>query len=326
MTPAASRRRNRSSIDAASVAAPKIDSARPRAVTGSGCTTARLSIQGSRGRTQVMRSDGTPLVSSQTMASDAVFPDPTMTNRFGCLGEVAQLVDRDDPSAFGHTEGRWGGRRDRRREVGGVHDAAPYVDLDGLAGDERRDVRRARVFVVLAPAEKRDTAGADQAVVQHVVVVVLDLRSPGAFMQSRLGAGGLHRAGTEHRGRHSVELRRLVELDERVGVLPVAAGRVPSVHEGHVHVCVVDQGVGECHAHGSGADDQVVGAQRPQRHHRAPYKAPACPRGFGPGCFVAQCSEMAFPPTSWLSTSMGCAGSRGMMKQVCQASRLTMLR
>ena len=46
---------------------------------------------------------------------------------------------------------------------------------------------------------------------------------------------------------------------ERVGLEPVAADTVAAVDEGDAHVGVVDQRVGERHAHGPGADHQVVG-------------------------------------------------------------------
>ena len=60
-----------------------MSAAMPRNTAGSGCTTARLSIQGSRGRTQQMRSGSTPRASSQMQASVAVLPDPTMTYSLG---------------------------------------------------------------------------------------------------------------------------------------------------------------------------------------------------------------------------------------------------
>ena len=105
---------------------------------------------------------------------------------------------------------------------------------------------------------------------QDVVVVGLDLRLPGPFLQPGLRAALLHGAGAEHRRRDAVEHRRLVELDERIGVLPVAAGRVATVDERDVHVGVIDQGVGERHAHRAGADDEVVGLERVHwsRHDR----------------------------------------------------------
>ena len=66
----------------------------PVKTAGSGWITARFSIHGSRGRTQQIASGSTPLPSSQTHASVAVLPEPTMTY---CRGSVDrhQLVDRD---------------------------------------------------------------------------------------------------------------------------------------------------------------------------------------------------------------------------------------
>ena len=52
----------------------------PMNTAGFGCTIARFSIHGSRGRTQQMASGSTPLPSSQTHASVAVLPEPTITD------------------------------------------------------------------------------------------------------------------------------------------------------------------------------------------------------------------------------------------------------
>ena len=62
-----------------------VSAERPSATAGSGWTTARFSIHGSRGRTQVMRSGGTPLSRSHTIPSVAVLPEPTITYWRGAL-------------------------------------------------------------------------------------------------------------------------------------------------------------------------------------------------------------------------------------------------
>lgn len=51
----------------------------PWNTAGFGWTSARLSIHGSRGRTQQITPGSTPLSSNQMHASVAVLPDPTMT-------------------------------------------------------------------------------------------------------------------------------------------------------------------------------------------------------------------------------------------------------
>ena len=95
ITPAASSRRNRSGSDAAAAAASTMSATMPVKTAGSGWTMARLSIHGSRGRTQQMRSGSTPLPSSQTQASVAVLPEPTTTYWRRSPVERHQLVDRD---------------------------------------------------------------------------------------------------------------------------------------------------------------------------------------------------------------------------------------
>ena len=56
-----------------------------------GLDPARSSIHGSRGRTHMMRSGGTPFVNNHTIASVAVLPEPTITH---VLGEVARRTAR----------------------------------------------------------------------------------------------------------------------------------------------------------------------------------------------------------------------------------------
>ena len=74
----------------------------PRNTAGSGWTTARLSIHGSRGRTQQIASGSTPLPSSQTQASVAVLPDPTTTYWLGASPSLTRSltgIDVRRPSA-----------------------------------------------------------------------------------------------------------------------------------------------------------------------------------------------------------------------------------
>ncbi len=85
ITPAASRRRNRSSGHEATDAASMMSAAIPVNTVGLGWTTARLSIHGSRGRTQQIDPGSTPRPSSHTQVSVAVFPDPTITNSSGAV-------------------------------------------------------------------------------------------------------------------------------------------------------------------------------------------------------------------------------------------------
>ena len=129
ITPAASRRRNRSSSDSASAAAAMVSAASPRATVGSGWTTARLSIQGSRGRIHSIRS-GCHTVREQPH-------DPVGRGLSGSddhvaarrLGQPGELVDGHDVDAGGHAERRRCRRRDRRRQVGGIDDAVSNLDV-----------------------------------------------------------------------------------------------------------------------------------------------------------------------------------------------------
>ena len=78
-----------------------VSAARPKATAGSGWTNARFNIQGSRGRTQMMRSGATPLRTNHTMASVAVLPDPTTTYALGAstTSAIAPTGTAEAPSA-----------------------------------------------------------------------------------------------------------------------------------------------------------------------------------------------------------------------------------
>ena len=64
----------------------------PRKIAGSGWIRARLSIHGSRGRTQQIAPGSTPRDSSQMQASVAVLPDPTMTYWLGASSSWARAL------------------------------------------------------------------------------------------------------------------------------------------------------------------------------------------------------------------------------------------
>ena len=61
-------------------------------MTGSGWITARFSIHGSRGRTQQIASGSTPRPRSQTQASVAVLPEPTMTYWLGVSSQPTRSL------------------------------------------------------------------------------------------------------------------------------------------------------------------------------------------------------------------------------------------
>ena len=69
-----------------------MSAARPIATAGWGWTRARFSIQGSRPRTHVIRSGGTPFISSHTIPSVAVFPAPTITKWVGVSASSASSL------------------------------------------------------------------------------------------------------------------------------------------------------------------------------------------------------------------------------------------
>lgn len=78
--------------------------------------------------------------------------------------------------------------------------------------------------MMLAPPEEGDPAGAEEAAMQDVVIVRLDLRLAGPFLKPPFRPAALYCAVPQDSRGNAVEDRGLMQLDERIRVLPVSAG------------------------------------------------------------------------------------------------------
>ena len=263
ITPASSSWKNTSSGVEAAAAASMMSAAVPRNTAGSGWTTARLSIHGSRGRTQQMASGSTPLSSSQMQASVAVLPEPTITYSDGASAKGDQLVDGNGPYAVRDAVRRRGGRRDRWGEVAGVDDAPPAAYLVLPPGDARDEPSLAQVVAV---GVEGHLSRGEQALAEHPVVVRADLRRGRPLVQAGFRPVLLQRPVAEQRRGHAVERGGLVQPDERVRVEPVPTDSVPAVDHDHADVRMVDQSVRERHPRRTCADHEVFGFQLSHRH------------------------------------------------------------
>ena len=226
-------------------------------MTGSGWISARLSIHGSRGRTQQIAPGSTPRRQQPDAGIGgglAGADDDVLARR---LLEVHEVVDRDHPGAVTDGELRRQLGRDVGSEVARVDHPAVVRDLERRSGHPRDD---GAVADVRRAGEELDPPRAEQPVGQHVRVVGEDRGLTGPLVQPRLGPAVLHPPTAEQRRRDAVEARGLVQLDERVRLEPVAADAVPAVDQRHPYVGrVVDQRVRERHPHGAGPDHEVVG-------------------------------------------------------------------
>src|SRR5262245_57303239 len=97
---------------------------------------------------------------------------------------------------------------------------------------------RNAVRVVLASPEECDSARPKEAAVQDVIVVRADFRLTRPLLKSCLWPALLHDSAAQNGGCDPVEQGRLMELDERIGVLPVPRSRVPTVDQRDMHICV----------------------------------------------------------------------------------------
>ena len=167
--------------------------------------------------------------------------------------------------AVGDVVRRWPHRRHDDAEVGGVDDAAPHLDAVVLAA-EGAEVAIAIDFAeVLAHREVRHPARRQQVLAHDRVVVGDHLAAARELEEPLVPAAGVDGVGAERARVHAVVRRRLVKPHVGVRAEPVPAGLIIAVDDDDGRVRLGDQGVDEGHAHGAGADHQVVGFDRPHR-------------------------------------------------------------
>jgi hypothetical protein len=90
----------------------------------------------------------------------------------------------------------------------------------------------------------------------------------------------LHASVPKERRCDPIKGGSLVQADEGVGVEPVSADAVTTVHQGNTHVGVVDQRICKRHTGGTGTNDQIVGFDGAPH---APTQARRWRTGLGPG-------------------------------------------
>ena len=124
---------------------------------------------------------------------------------------------------------------------------------DAISVDRRH---HAAVALVIAHREELHPAGSQETV--HGALVVSD----------DLGAGRQVRAAfSQGHGVQTVERCGLVQLDERVSIIPVTARAVAPVHDHDAGGRVLrEDHVGERQAHGASAEDQIVGIESRRSH------------------------------------------------------------
>ena len=173
------------------------------------------------------------------------------------LGHAYEVVDFDDRRTVRDLERRRGVGGYVGGQVAGVNDPARRRQGELLASDTRDDLA---IPDVLGRREELDSVRREH-LIEDLEVVGADLVAGGPLVQAGLGSAGLHAAAAEQGRRDAVERRCLVQPHERVGVEPVAADAVAAVDYCYSYVGVVDQRVGERHAHGAAPHDEVVGVQ-----------------------------------------------------------------
>ena len=135
--------------------------------------------------------------------------------------------------------------------------------LDLVAGDPRDDPAPAGM---LAHGQVLHPPAGQEALVEHALVVPPDLGGGGALVPAGIQPSSVDGVGAERQRVHAVKRRRLMEPAEVVGVVPVAARRVPAVHQDDARIRVGHERVGERHPHRTAPDDEVVGSDAAPAH------------------------------------------------------------
>lgn len=117
---------------------------------------------------------------------------------------------------------RRGGRRDERVGVTCVHPLFRF-DCAAVARDQRGDDA---VVACVAHRKVVDPAGRKKLMPHHLVEVACELRAGRQLVKALVQSGLVLGAGAELPGIDTVERGRLVQADEGVGVVPVAAGAI----------------------------------------------------------------------------------------------------
>ena len=81
----------------------------------------------------------------------------------------------------------------------------------------------------------------------------------GELVEAGVGADLLDAIRPERRGVQPVEARRLMQTDERIGVVPMTAGTVMAIDHHDRGVGLGEHRVGERHPRRAGTHDEVVG-------------------------------------------------------------------
>ena len=246
-------RKKTSSGLVAFAAAIMVSAAMPRNTAGSGCTTARLSSHGSRGRTQVMALGETPFCRSQTHVSVAVLPAPTMTYLSGaCWMRTSSLTattraPSSTTNGGGVSSGMSGDRyRASTTREPGAKNRVP-LSIDTNRRPPRYSVR----------PWKLHTARCTHAF-EHAGVILGDFRRTRPFVKPAFGSVGPNPAAAEKRRSHAVERRCLMKSHEPVCVEPMTAGAMAAIENRHRRVRRGGERVDEGHAHRAGPDHEVV--------------------------------------------------------------------
>jgi hypothetical protein len=174
---------------------------------------------------------------------------------FGPPGDVRELVDGDPGCTIADIEGRRGGGGNGGRKVRGVDEPFTDLDVEGVTGKARNE---AVVANVVALRKEADLPRGDQAPGHDSIIVRADLGPARAFIHAGLGSTRLDGVASKRHRIDAVEGRGLMQADEGVGIIPVAAGRGSPIHHDDLGVRLGDERVRERHSGRSAADDEIV--------------------------------------------------------------------
>ena len=100
---------------------------------------------------------------------------------------------------------------------------------------------------------------AGQEALHHLLVITEQLGPAGALAHAYVNPRGIFAVAAKLARVHAVVGRGLMQPHKRIGIAPVATGRVMAIHNHHRRCRFRQQSVDKGHANSAAADDEVIG-------------------------------------------------------------------
>ena len=192
----------------------------------------------------------------------AAAKDHEMRWRIGRFKPQSRQIPRDGAARAGSdSEGGRVGRGNRGLEPRRIHQLAPHRNaLFGPRKDAAQGVQAAAVPAIIGQRQIRHPPARQQFFAHHPVIIGEDFGMAGERIHPGIVPVCINPVGAQFERIDPVSRAWLMQRDEGIGVVPMAAGARMAIHNGDVAIGIfVDQRIGKGEAHRARANDQVIG-------------------------------------------------------------------